>query len=233
MEKIKRLYGMPDEVMQTRAQTMHELLSKDLLLFTAKFPWLDASWVNVFQQQITAAKNTMTDDSPKGGIRVTTEDKKIALKSGMDALHIIDVYAQLAYDENPALQNVFGQPQWEAARSNADKMITALTVANGFADKDPYKTELMSKGLTQQNIDDLLTIAADIEEKIKTHKTTKQDRPVSTEERIVIYNTVFKTMKTVNICSGLVYKDNAAKLTQFLLYKKSEKKNEEVEITEE
>lgn len=222
MEKIKRLYAMPDEVMQTRAQTMHDILNQDLLLFTAKFPWLDAAWVNVFQQQITAAKNTLPDYSPKLGIRVTTDDKKNALKSGMNALHIIDVYAQLAYDENPALQNVFGQPQWEAARADADKMISALTLANEFADKNPYKTDLMNKGLSQQNIDDLLTIAADIEQKIKTHKTKKQDRPVSTEERIVINNTVFKTMKTVNICSGLVHKNSPAKLKQYHLYKKKE-----------
>lgn len=215
---IIRLYSMPDENMTTRAQTKHDLLVDDLADFTAKFPFIDMVWVNSYQSDITTAINYQSDTVQVNLIKVLTEDVQTSVAEGMKALDTLDIYAKLAFPDSPAKQRVFGQDNWDKARNDQQKMVKALKSAHTFADEAAYKTALTGKGYTLPEIAALLTIADNINTKDALQEKAKAGRPVVTEDRIDVHNIVWGRDQTLKTMAELVYRDNAAKLDQYLLY---------------
>jgi len=215
---ITRLYRMEDELMLTRAQTMHDNLAADLAAFTAKFPWLDATYVLSFQTDITTALSYLPDAASVNQIKVLTEDVNASVAEGMKALDTLDIYARVAYPNAPAKQRVFGQDNWDKARNDQEKMSKALKLANSFADTAPYKAALIAKGMVQADIDVLLTIAGNIDLKNKLQEFAISGRPVTTEDRIQVHNIVWVREQTISTCSELVFREDAAKRAQYLLY---------------
>lgn len=215
---IVRLYHMPDEDMTTRAQTMHDNLDTDIADFTAKFPGINGGFVTSFATDITTAKNFMSDTAVVNMIKVLTEDLEASVEEGMRALDALDVYAREAFDDSPAKQRVFGQDTWAKARNDQQKMVKALKLAHSFANVDPYKSALIAEGMTTGDIADLLTIAGNIDLKDGLQEKAKSGRGVTTEERIKVYNIVWAREQKISIASEYVYRDDAAKRAQYLLY---------------
>lgn len=215
---VIRLYRMEDELMQTRATTMHGNLTDDLAAFQALFPWIDAAFLASFLADINTAKNFPLDGASTGSIKVLTEDLDTSVAEGMKELDRLDVYARLAYPDSPAKQRIFGQDKWEKARNDQQKMCKALKLAHSFANQVPYKTALLAEGMTQANIDNLLTIADNIDLKDTLQEKAISGRPVTTEERIQVNNIVWKRQQQISVCSELVWREDAAKRDQYLLY---------------
>lgn len=220
-KEIIRLYHMEDELMLTRAQTKHDLLEDDLGDFTPKFPEITEPWLISFQTDIATARNFQSDTEVVNTIKVLTEDVESSMDEGASALNAVDVYARLAFPTSPAKQRVFGQDGWVKARSDQQKMSKALKLAHSFANAEPYKTALLAKGLTQAQIDALLTIAENIDLKDALQEKAKAGRPVTTEERIKVLNIVWSKKQMLSLASELVYIDDAAKRAQYLLYPKA------------
>jgi hypothetical protein len=206
------------EAMQTRAQVFHGNLTDQLADFQAKFPWIDAPYLLSFNSDIATSKSFQIDQSVQNSLRVITEDINASVAEGMRGLDGLDIYARLAFPDSRAKQRVFGQDTWDKARDDQEKMISALTLANSFADAAPYKAALLAKGMTQGDIDNLATVAANIELKNTLQEKAKSGRPVTTEDRIQVNNIVWKRMQTISICSELVWRDDYARRIQYLLY---------------
>ncbi len=215
---IKRIYTMEDELMLTRAQTMHDNLAADVADFQAKFPWLDVAFIASFLTDITTAASYPLDGAVVNNIKVLTEDVAASMVEGMKALDTLDVYARVAYRDSLARQRVFGQNNWDKARNDQQKMVDALELAYGFASVVPYNTDLQAKGMSVADIDSLNTISQNIALKNKLQEFAKSGRPISTEDRIKVYNIVWERQQLISICSELVYRDDAAKRAQYLLY---------------
>lgn len=214
---ILRLYGMEDEALTVAANTMHGNATDDLALFTAKFPFFVAGFLTSFMNAITLALGVLTDGSIVMDIKVLTENVNLAMKDGYDLLRNLDIYAKLAFPNTPGQQRAFGQDTWLQAKNDSEKMVIALTNAHEKANKAPYKAALIAKGFLQTDIDNLLTFATAIQTANFIQEALKSDRPVQTEERIIIYNAVYRFMQTINLCSIVVFKDSPAKLDQYKL----------------
>ncbi len=217
-KKVDRLYTMQDELMQTRAQVMHDNLAADLADFTPHFPFVTALYNASFQTDITTAKTFPLDGVVISNIKVLTADVEASKDEGGEALDDIDTYAKLAYKNDLARQRVFGQDDWSKAKNDQEKMVNALEHCHSFASVNPYKAALMGKGLLQLGIDRLLTIANDINVKNGLQENAKSARPVTTQDRIIVNNIVYARMQEIRICAQKVYRNDAAKLEQYNLY---------------
>jgi hypothetical protein len=213
----QRLWHGEAEAMQTRAEVFHANLTDDLADFTPRFPFITAAYLTSFQTDITTAKTFPLDGVVISNLKVLTADVEASVDEGYDALQTIGTYAGLAYKNDQARREVFGQSAWQKAKSDQEKMVNALEHAHRFANEDPYKTALMNKGLTQVAIDHLQAVADDINTKNGLQEAAKSKRPVTTQDRLDVNNIVYERMQEINLCAQEVYRDNYAKLQQYRL----------------
>jgi len=217
-DEIKRLYNFEDELMITRARTQKGNLQTDLALFTARFPWVDAVYVTSYQTDIDTADALPLDGTVMADITVLTSDVNASVAEGVAALNSLFRYAVLSYPTDKVRQRVFGQDRMEKARNDQEKMENLLEHANSMANKNPYKADLIAKGYTQLQIDGLLTISNNISAKNTLQEGAKSNRPVSTQDRITVYNIVFSRMRTIALCAEEVFAGNPAKIEQYRAY---------------
>ena len=217
-DEMKRKYTMQDELLTQRAGTQRDNLNDDLALFTAKFPWLDAAFVTSYSTDIDTAIQFPRDNSVVMDIMVLTDDLKASMTEGVNALDILFNYAKIAYFDNKVKERVFGQDQMGKARNDQEKMTRLLRHANGFADKDPYKTDLQTKGYTQMETDNLVAFSGNIETKNGIQEQAKTERPVTTQGRINVHNIVYDRMLLVSVCAKVVFQGDAARIEQYQVY---------------
>ncbi|MCX6353191.1 MAG: hypothetical protein NTX03_15230 [Bacteroidetes bacterium] len=215
MQNIIRIYTDSDNAMQTRAHTIYGILGDDLALFTAIYPHIDAPW----RAALLAAYNTAVayplDESSLIDIRVLTQDVNASVKQGMVALRRLDSHVEQVYAEGDINRKSFGQNLWEDARNNQLLMAKALLLAHAKANQNPWKAALLGDGYTQGEIDNLAIIAQNIQDKDLLQEEAKTNRPVTTQGRIMVNNTLYRMIVRLRICAEEVFIDNPAKLAQY------------------
>jgi len=215
---LKKLFSMGYDAVVERGQLLKDTVALEVASFSVKFPWLDAAWLILFQNDIDAADNFPKDDTVVGDQKVKTGDLKAEEALGAAALDLLGIYAKLAWPSDKSRQMVFGQQNWTEAKRNTLKLKEALQRAYKYANDDDYKGPLTAKGMQQGDIDQLQTIANDIETKNNTQELAKGTRPVSTRDRTVLHNAVWTRMETVNTCAQLVWAADDTRRSQYNLY---------------
>ena len=220
-KEILRTYKLPDDSMLDRAQVFHDQLNGELATFTARFPWLDAAWLAAFQADMTAADAFPKDESVILDLKVLTGDVTAAMQQGLAALQTLGGYAKLAWPDDIARQRVFGQQYWRYAYSNTLKLQEALELAHAKADNANYKPDLLAKGYTQAEIDQLDALATDLQTKNGLQEAMKMGRHVTKHDRIALLNVVWEHMRTINVCASVVWAADAERMNQYQLYPSS------------
>ena len=220
-QEIERDFSMGDDAMLERAQLFHDTLNGELADFTARFPWLDAAWLTALETDIASADQFPKDDSLLLDQKVLTGDVGTTMRRGYSALQDLGMYAKLAFPDDVARQRVFGQQLWNDAYDNTLKLQEALELAYNKADDAAYKTPLLDKGYTQAEIDELNTMARDLQFKNGLQESAKAGRAVSRHDRIMLHNIVWGHMRTINTCAQIVWREDADRLGQYQLYPSS------------
>lgn len=220
-KKILRNYRGEDEAMIVRSQVITDQLSNDLGDFSAPFPFINPDTIVGLQTSIDTAEALPLDSQVLANQRVLTADVNAQMIIARRALSDLDTYAEFAYRTDAMRQKVFGQDTWAAAYNDQEKMINALEAANGMAEKEPYRTDLAAKGWTDANSANLLTLAEAIRNRNRLQENAKAERPVTTQDRVVQYNSLWSQVKDISLASKVVYADNPAKLDLYKLYASS------------
>jgi len=217
-EELLRLYRMEDEELITRAQTQKNALNDDITAFTARFPWLLAAYVTSYQTDIDTADAFPEDNTVMTDIKVLTADVNASVEEGKGNLKVLFLYSEITYPKDLVKQRVFGQDRMDKARSDQEKMMNLLEHAHSFANKAPYRTDLMAKGYTVVEIDALATVADNIRDKNRLQENAVASRPVTTQDRIMVYNTVFSRMLLIYKCAQVVFAGDPARIVQYRAY---------------
>ena len=143
------------------------------------------------------------------------------MQQGYAALQTLGGYAKLAYPTDAARERVFGQQYWADARDNTLKLQEALELAHAKADSASYKPDLLAKGYTQIEIDQLDTLATDLQTKNGLQEAMKMGRHVTKADRIALLNVVWEHMRTINVCASVVWAADAERMEQYQLYPSS------------
>jgi len=231
-EPLKEIRGFrkSDNLMIEQCQTMHDNFVADISSFQAKIPNLTSEFATGWQTEIDDANTVISDTYFVDQLQVVTQDLLKMQQDARDHFQTMAFYIKRAFKGNEAVQNLFGLDKYKSARRTTNRTIDILQQAYRSCSNPKYNELIVSEGFTSENIEKLNTFATNIHQKNIEQEDMKNQRPVSTQERIIILNKPWNRMVEVNEASKIVFMDNYAKLQQYLLYPETGGSNTPQEI---
>jgi len=216
-EEVKRLFTETDEEALQQSDVQFDSFLANKSQFVERFPDLD----DPFAAEWTAATTTARA-LPPDYVSVNEQAKETTLlenlmEQGRNLFQSVMLYTQLAFPDDRAVLRLFGQPQYDAARTSQLKLPVLLRSTYTQVSKPEYKTALMAKGLKDTDITLLDSLAGAITAQDLIQQNAKKARLLATSQRIVAMNAVWEKMALVCQCAKLVFQDDAAKYNLFLL----------------
>jgi len=213
---LRQFSGSTNKLIE-RAHLFHDTLQAELADFTAQFPQIDAAWFSDFKAAIDSA-----DDQPSDtDLRLDRQLRKAALDEAIEAaraaLSDLNLRARLAFADNAEMQRSFGQDRWPRAWRVPNRMEEALRLARDVANEPDVNAALLAQGMNQAQIDNLGTLAGNLNERTIDKNIMKLDRQVATSERIRLMNAVYAKMKEINTCAQLVWRGDEVRRRQYRL----------------
>jgi hypothetical protein len=123
----------------------------------------------------------------------------------------------LIYPNSDATLNSFGKKTYNVARRTPTAMRGLLEVSYNIANNEPYKSDLITGGYSQSDIDGLLVAANVLNEKYLNHQEYMSNSFSMTAERISLHNRVWTEMMKINKASKFIFADSPAMIEFFSL----------------
>ncbi len=214
--KITRKYNCTDPVMLDAGDTLHALYVADESDFTGynaiMFP---AGYKTSFLAKVTAARNVVkdmvvVDEQQEETLQVTAKMKECAAYYQKMKPTIM-----FAFPNNTAVWNQFGFNDYLGVFRNQGRLTQFMEML--FITSTTYSAELIAKGWSAPKIAECGTLSTEMRNEQTEQETAKKDRPVETQERIVILNDCWVDMSFVTNGAKAVFYDNFAKLHQYVL----------------
>jgi hypothetical protein len=216
--KAMREFRKNDNLMIEQSQTMHGNFVEDISIFQAKAPYLTSEYAAEWQTDINTANTVISDTYLVDQLQVVTQDLMKIQDDARNHFQSLMFYVKRVFHDNKAIQNLFGLDKYRLVRNNTNRFIDLLQQAYRTCTNQKYQELIVIEGFSAENIEYLNTLAIDLHQKNIEQEDIKNQRPVSTQERIVLLNKSWKRMVEVNEASKIVFMDNYAKLQQYLLY---------------
>jgi len=216
--KEMRDFRKNDNLMIEQNQTMHDNFVEDMGIFQVKAPYLTSEYAAEWQTDINSANTVISDTNLVDQLQVITQNLLKIQDDARNHFQSLMFYVKRVFHDNKAIQNLFGLDKYRLVRNNTNRLIDLLQQAYRTCSNQKYQELIVSEGFSIENIEKLNTYANDLQQKNIEQEDMKNQRPVSTQERIVILNKAWARMVEVNEASKLVFMDDYAKLQQYLLY---------------
>ena len=214
--KIIRLYNCPDPTMIESADTLIALYIVDESEFfdynALMFP---LGYKTTFQTHITAAHDVIKDEVVVDEQQEETGEVTEKMKECYAYFQKMKPTIMFTFQNKPAVWNQFGFNDYDFARRSHGRMVQFMDMLHKTSVK--YSVELIAAGWTQVKIDQCETLAGELKTENTEQEQAKKDRPVETQERIIILNTCWEDMVFVTNAAKAVFYDNFAKLHQYTL----------------
>jgi len=204
-----RNYRGSDAYMTATSRTIRQLFSDDIADFTAFDATLDAAYLAAWLTKIEAAETVVRDSTLLDiQVQLTTQVNGL-MQTSRDKYYDVRYFVKKAFPKNIEVLNEFGANDFRRDSRSQPRMVQFLDGLHKAADK--YKTQLISKGLLQTEIDEILTLRTSLSDSNTAQEAMKRGRPVLTDDRIEVLNTCYDATKTVIDAAQRVYKDDEAK----------------------
>ena len=213
-QEIVRAYNGSDVQMTEFARVAHNLMTSDLVKFTAFDSTITAAYATQFLTAIVAAETVVADTAVVDIQVQKTELIQTAMEKAKGKYADVKYFAQKTFPASTATQNEFGLNDYERARKSSTQMIQFLDEMHKACVK--YQAQLVAKGFNAAAIAEILTIRTELQTANTNQEVFKKQRPKLTEDRITILNTCYEFITLVNAAAQRVYKDDFAKQKQFV-----------------
>ena len=215
-DEINKIYaGLTDELMIEGAQTMVDLYRVDVDRFTAFDGSLKEAYADEVDAKIVLAVDIESDETVVNEISELTEAVATAWDACKNHFQDAKYFIEKAFPGNSSRHKVFGFADYE-------KMSRTQSAVKFFMDQFSdsaikYKTELIAAGYTQANIDLIATLATAFDTANRAQEVAKKNRLETTQNRSKAMNEVWRAVKVINVASKSVFRNNYAKLQQYLM----------------
>lgn len=220
-EKVIRLYTVRDDVMLDAADTFHALYTVDESDFQSyNIVMFPITFKTDFLTEINDARAVEKDMVVIDEQVEETEEVKGKHKECAAYFQDMKPVIEATFPNNKAVWNQFGYNDYQAAVHSQGRMIQFMEMLHLTTEK--YKIELIAQGFTQPQIDMISQLKDELRQEQVEQEAAKKERPVKTQERILILNKPWISMQKINAASKAVYRDNYAKLNEYELPRHSE-----------
>lgn len=215
-EQLDYLYsGIANDKMLTGAETMHDLFAADVADFTALDADLDDAFGNQWLDDIDEARDFPTDESVVDEIGELTEVVNTAWENCRNHFQDAKYFIEKAFPGNTAIHKTFGYDDYKDMSRLQDKVLPFMDQFHDKAEK--HKVVLIAEGYTQAKIDAIETLAAAYRTANRNQEKAKKDRLETTQNRAKAHNKVWASVQRINKASKTIYRNDYAKLQQYLL----------------
>ncbi|MBI4946167.1 MAG: hypothetical protein HY840_07175 [Bacteroidetes bacterium] len=216
MTTIKRIYHVADSTMLDSADVFHALYVVDeadysgfsSAIFTANFKTDFLAEINAARAVVQDMINI--DEMAEETALVTAKTKECA-----DYFISAKFFIEKAFPDNQAVWNQFGYNDYRKASRSQSKMIGFMEMFFIVATK--YTAQLNAQGFTAAKIAQIQTLETQLRTEQLDQETFKKNRPLWTQDRIIILNKPYQRMVDIHNASKTIYKNNFAKLHQYAL----------------
>ena len=216
-EKVLRDYKKSDDEMLQQSDSKLASFIKNKSLFVKRFPQLADPYANNWADAISTARNIDPDYASVANQTTESDELEKLMDDGRNLFQMLMLYAQLAFPGHVLALRAMGQSQYESASRNPLKLAKLLRTAGKEASKDKYKPALLNKGMTEEEISSLETMADKIIDQSSAVDNAKKDRSFDADERITMLNAVWEKTTLVCNCAKLLFQKDAARYALFLL----------------
>lgn len=216
-EEVKRLFTKTDEEMLQQSDVQLISFQENKELFVERFPHLADPFAEEWAVATSEARDFIPDYVAVNEQANKTQIVESLMEQGRNLFQTVMLYAQLAFPGDSAVLRLFGQQHYDSARTSQLKLPVLLKATFAQVSKEEYKTPLMAKGLKEEEIASLESLAGGIIEADIDQQNFKKMRSVAAGVRIEKLNAVWEKMATVCQCAKLVFQNDAARYNLFLL----------------
>ena len=186
--------------------------------FTNVFNKFKMPFATNMQDAIDICYASTTDEISKRAQHIQTEKVDGFVATGRSIFQGGIEYIKIAFPGKKSILNLFGQPEYEKARSSHLLMPVLLMQAYTFAIDPDNSEKLIAEGMTLLKIEEFKTTALAINEGVQKQKKLMGARTLSTQDRTNNLNAVWAMMVLLSDCAKQIYKDNPAMWNLYLLY---------------
>src|SRR5690606_22490322 len=139
-EEVKRLFGKTDDEVLQQSDVLFDSFMANQGQFVARFPDLGESFASNWSEATAIARSLPPDYSVVAGQANETSVLENLMDEGRNLFQTVMLYTQLAFPGNPAILRLFGQQQYDAARTSQLKLPVLLRTAYAQVSNPEYKT---------------------------------------------------------------------------------------------
>lgn len=216
-EEVKRLFTKTDEEVLQQSDVLFDSFVANKSQFIERFPDLNDPFAGNWSAATAAARALPPDYASVAGQANETTVLETLMEQGRTLFQTVMLYTQLAFPNDTAVLRLFGQQQYDSARTSQLKLPVLLRTTYAQVSKPEYKSPLMAKGLKETEIAQLESLAQSIVNQDVVQQNAKKARSLTASQRITTMNAVWEKMATVCQCAKLVFQNDAAKYNLFLL----------------
>ena len=213
--ELVRLFRKSDEEVLQQSDLLKDSFLANKSQFVERFFDLNDPFAQEWSAATTFAQQLSPDYVTVNEQANETKILKTLMQQGRNLFQTVILYARLAFPDDRAVLDLFGQPQYRGVRSNHLKLPLLLRSTFTQVSKPEYKPALLAKGLKEAEIALLDSLAGDIIAQGDVQQNAKKARLRATNQRIVAMNVVWEKMSLVFRCSKLLFHDDAARYNLF------------------
>lgn len=214
-KQSRRAFSITDAEMFEAQKTKRGFFIED----QAEFENFDTDFKTPFEADwLTAIDNAETilqDETLTDQLTQLTNAVEKEMRNCRDKFQDSKYFIEKTFPDNVPVWNEFGYNNYDDARRYQIKMIQFMKNFSLVATK--YKTLLIAKGYTQPKIDEIETFRAALDTANQNQELFKGNQPVSTQERINVYNELWDILVKVCTAGKRIFKNDFAKLQRYLL----------------
>jgi hypothetical protein len=215
--EVVRNFSKPDDEMLQQSDVLLGSFQDNKSLFIGPFPQFADPFASEWAATTATARLNLPDYVSVTDQSSETDALETLMDEGRNLFQTVILYAQLAFPNDPNKLKLFGQSQYNSARASHLKLPVLLRTMYTQASKPEYKTALITKGLTEAQINMLETLATSIVNQNVVQEKAKNERSLSASDRIAAMNAVWEKMSLVCLCAKMVFQNDAARYNLFLL----------------
>lgn len=223
-EEVVRLFNKSDEEMLLQSDLKLASFIKNKGAFVARFPQLADPYAIDWAQLTKTAREILPDYASVTNQTSQSDALEILMDVGRNLFQMLMLYTELAFPNHAITLRVMGQEQYKTASRNYLLLPLLLRKAHKEASKPEYKAALMDKGMTEAEIESLKTLSEKIANQTFAFQSSRDDRSLDANERIIAMNSVWEKMALVCQCAKLVFQKDATRYAMFLLSENENKK---------
>lgn len=213
--EIIRIFPGSDAVLIETAYTRMGQLQNDMADFSVFSTKFGPSFITNMQTSIDNVFAYGTDETAQDQQAQLTNNVLEALRNCFKKYAQMKFFAEQAFPGNTERQNEFGTNDYQKARRNQAQMIVFMDTMHAIAQK--YKVQLIADGgATQAQIDEIITLKDAYVDANRLQEIAIVERPSDTRERIVLLNTLYRFVETIDSAAQVIYYDNPAKKAAYV-----------------